>query len=150
VSKEAQQVLADADAEQRSKIILRWIGAAVLSRLRTNPSLEELDEFAQNKDFVSDTERAWLESLPRDRMYGELRLLYKQRRFAGDPSRRSPWAREPGGDRKPRPRAGGDFEGPPPSMPGDLLGKPDGRKGPPPPDAPPPGEPTGPPDSPGK
>jgi hypothetical protein len=135
VSKEAQKVLADADEHQRSRMILFWIGAAVLHRMRTNPSLEELDEFAQDKKLVSDQEREWLESLPRDRMYRELRVLYKQRRFAADPSRRFPWDRGPGGGRKPGPEGGPGFDGlPPPGFPGGPFGKPDGPPGPPPSD----------------
>jgi hypothetical protein len=148
VSKEAQQVLADADEKERSEIVLRWIGAAVLSLMRTNPSVEELDEFAHNRDFVSDAERAWLESLPRDSMLQQLRVLYKQRRFAGDASKKSPWDRGRGGSRQAGPGAGPDLGGPPPpGMPDGRLGKPDG---PPPLGDLPPAEPPVPPSDPGK
>ncbi|NLX54452.1 MAG: hypothetical protein GXY58_05005 [Planctomycetaceae bacterium] len=125
VSPEAQQVLANASPDERQRIVLFWIGAAVLSRMQTNPSLEELDQFVQDRNFVSDAERQWLESLPRDRMYRELRVWYKQRRFAGDPSKRSPWDRGPGSNRSPGWAGGSEFEGPSPSVTGPDLAAPD-------------------------
>ncbi|MCU0962451.1 MAG: hypothetical protein MUF48_20325 [Pirellulaceae bacterium] len=127
VSKPAQEVLALAGDEERSRVIQRWTGAAALSRLRTNPSVEELQQFAQES--LSDAERFRLESLPRDRMYRELRMLYSQRQFGGDPARGFPrfrrggdgaWQLPPGGPGDPPP------DGPPPPPPWD------GPKPPPP------------------
>jgi hypothetical protein len=132
VSPEAREVLAKAGEPERTRIIQWWIGAAVLSRMRTNPTLEELQKFAQES--LSDPERFRLESLPRDRMYRELRFLYSQRRFAGDPSRGFPWGRH-GGDRKPGPEGGPGFEGPPPPQgpgfpsPWEFPGQPRGDSG---------------------
>jgi hypothetical protein len=118
VSKDAREVLADADPERRSQIIRWWIGAAVLSHLGANPSLDELHKFAEES--LSEQQRLRLESLPADQMYRELRFLYNQQRF-GDPGRQFPWG--PGGP-----------AGPPPHPPGDPS---EGPKGPPPGGAPP-------------
>ncbi len=87
VSKEARDMLAKVSAEERSQVIQRWMGAAVFSRMRTNPSPEELQAFQES---LTQGERTRLESLPRDRMYRELRYLYSQRRFGGSPDRGSP------------------------------------------------------------
>jgi hypothetical protein len=89
--------------------------------------VEELQQFAQES--LSDAERFRLESLPRDRMYRELRMLYSQRQFGGDPARGFPrfrrggdgaWQLPPGGPGDPPP------DGPPPPPPWD------GPKPPPP------------------
>ena len=150
VSKEAQGVLNQAESAQaRSRIIRWWIGAAVLSRMRTEPSKDELHKFAQES--LSDQDRFRLESLPTDHMNRELRRLYNQRRFAGDPSRGFPWGRF-GGDRKPGPDGGPGFDGPPPpdgpgfpppwGPPGQEPREPGGRKEPPPGDEVTPPEPA--------
>jgi len=112
VSQEARAVLEKAEPHERSRIMRWWIGAAVLSRLRTSPpSLEELHQFAHES--LSDSERLRLESLPADQMYRELRFLYSQRRSPGDRGRGFPWG-PPGGQRPPGPGRGPDFDGPPP------------------------------------
>ena len=88
VSKEAQEVLAKADEHERSRIIQWWIGAAVLSRMRTNPSLEELQKFAQES--LSDAERFRLgESAPRSHVPGAA-VPVQPAPLRGDPSRRIP------------------------------------------------------------
>ena len=48
VSKEARDMLAKVSAEERSQVIQRWMGAAVFSRMRTNPSTEELQAFQES------------------------------------------------------------------------------------------------------
>jgi hypothetical protein len=140
VSKEARDMLTKVSAEERSQVIQRWMGAAVFSRMRTNPSSEELQAFQES---LTESERIRLESLPRDRMYRELRYMYSLRRFGGGPDHGGfPWGRR-GGDGQRGPEGGRAFDGPPPDGPGpppwDFRGPP-----PPPdrnrPDGPPPGE----------
>ncbi len=132
ISKEAREILARAkDDKERSEIIQNWTWAAVRSRMRVNPSNDELDKFAQT---LNENERFRLENLPREWMYRELRMMYGQKRFGGDPAR---WGRGGGkgrrwGDGPP------DGPGPPPSgfMQGPFApGLPPGG---PPPDGPPP------------
>jgi hypothetical protein len=144
VSKEARDMLAKVSAEERSQVIQRWMGAAVFSRMRTNPSTEELQAFQES---LTQSERTRLESLPRDRMYRELRYLYSLRRFGGAPDRGFPWGRR-GGSGQRGPEGGRGFEGPPREGPGgrppwDFPGKPprDFDR----PEGPPPGEGTPPP-----
>jgi hypothetical protein len=115
VSKEARDMLAKVSEEERSQVIQRWTWAAVWSRMRTNPSPEELQKFAQES--LGESERIRLESLPRDRMYRELRFLYGQRRFGGEPNRGPPWGRG-GGDGQHGPDGGRGFGGPLPDGPG--------------------------------
>ncbi|MHB8971183.1 MAG: hypothetical protein ACYC3X_17575 [Pirellulaceae bacterium] len=130
VSKEARDMLAKVSEEERSQVIQRWTWAAELSRMRTNPSPEELLKFAQES--LSEGDRRRLENSPRDRMYRELRFLYGQQRFGGEPNRGPPWVRR-GGDGQRRPDGGPRFDGPPPGgpppdgsgfqFPGDFPGK---------------------------
>ena len=75
----AKKVIEKATSEEeRSQIIQNWMRAAFWSGFR--PSLEDLDRFV--RESLSKEERERLESMPRDRMYHELRKLhsYKWRR----------------------------------------------------------------------
>ncbi|MHB0956420.1 MAG: hypothetical protein ACYC0X_10555 [Pirellulaceae bacterium] len=131
VSKEAANMLAKVTAEERTQIIQRWTGAAVFSRMRSNPSTEELQAFQESKEFqdsLSPSERSRLEGLPPDRLYRELRHLYSLNRFGGAPDRGPPWGRR-GGEGQRRSDGGRRFEGPRPDGPGgpppwDFPGKP--------------------------
>lgn len=131
ISKEAREILARAkDDKERSEIIQNWTWAAVRSRMRVNPSTDELDQFAQTLD---EKERFRLENLPRDRMYRELRWMYGQKRFGGEPGR-------PGrGGGKVRRWGDGPSDGPGPPPGGFLPGpfSPGPPSGGPPPDGPP-------------
>ncbi len=129
ISKEAREILARAkDDQERSAIIQNWTGWALFSRLRVNPSMDELDKFAQT---LEEKERFRLENLPRDRMYRELRWMYSQKRFEREPGRGGAKGRRwgvwpPDG---PGPPTGGFMQGPfPPGPP----------PGGPPPNGPPP------------
>ncbi len=111
LSPEARAVLGKAtnDAE-RSRIIQNWTRAADFSsRVPPRVSQEELDRFV--KDELSESERVYLESLPRDRMYRELRSKYYQKRFGPGPGGK-PGMRGPGGRRGSGGRPG--FDGRPP------------------------------------
>ncbi len=116
VSKHAREVLDQAGSDEaRSRIIRWWIGAAVLSRRRISPSIEELHEFAQKS--LSDDERARLESLPVEQMYRDLRILFYQHRYGADRGRLFPWGPR-GGGRLPGPEGTPGFGSPLPGGPG--------------------------------
>ncbi len=71
-SAEARTALKKATQEgERAGIIRSWMLAATFSRGPISP--EDLNHFV---DRLEDSEREWLESLPRDKMYPELRRLY--------------------------------------------------------------------------
>ena len=150
VSKEARDMLAKVSAEERSQVIQRWMGAAVFSRMRTNPSPEELQAFQES---LTQSERTRLESLPRDRMYRELRYLYSLRRFGGSPDRGFPWGRR-GGNGQRGPEGGRGFDRSRRSatvgFPREAAPRLRWAEGPPPGDAPPPPGPGPPPGPPGR
>jgi hypothetical protein len=79
LSREARALLSKApDDEARDHILDKWIGAAAFSRMWRQPSYEELEEFAKQLD---DQQREFLEGLPREQMYDELRKMYYRARF---------------------------------------------------------------------
>ncbi|MFO7908256.1 MAG: hypothetical protein ACQESR_03465 [Planctomycetota bacterium] len=83
VSREARDVLEKATEEgERTRIIQNWMRAAFLSRIMPPVNRKELDRFV--RESLSKDEREWLESMPRDRMYHELRKLYFRKRFHGE------------------------------------------------------------------
>jgi hypothetical protein len=105
LSREARDLLSQApDDQARNRTLDRWIGAATFSRMWRQPSFEQLEEFAKTLD---GQQREFLESLPREKMYDELRKLYYRARF---PDRgRGDGFRRPGrghGDRPPGPPGG--------------------------------------------
>ncbi len=80
VSRQARAVLEKATSNaERSQIILNWMRAAALSRIMPTIGPRELDRFV--RESLSREERERLESMPRDRMYHELRKLYFRKRF---------------------------------------------------------------------
>ena len=103
LSQEARGFLDKAPSDDdRSRIIQHWTGAAFAPRLPPI-SPEEMEQFVGS---LTDGERARLESLPRDRMYRDLRMMYFQKKW-GEYGKRKP----SGGRRGPGPRGG--FEGGP-------------------------------------
>lgn len=81
VSQPARDVLEKATEEgQELRIVQNWIRAAFLSRMMPPVNLADLDRFVREESLTKD-EREWLESLPRERMYHELRKLYFRERF---------------------------------------------------------------------
>ncbi len=80
VSRQARDVLEKATSSgERSQIIQNWMRAAALSRFMPAVSPRELDRFV--RESLSQEQRERLESMPRDRMYHELRKLYFRHRF---------------------------------------------------------------------
>jgi hypothetical protein len=126
VSQKARDALNAATKEgERSRIIQNWMRAASLSRFMPPVSPEALDRFV---DTLDKDDRAELESLPRDRMFAELRKLYfrKASRWG-----HGPWSGRGRGGRDERgfegrrgPRGGPPGQGPPRPPPGE--GKPPG------------------------
>ena len=83
LSREAREMLARAsNDEERDRVLNNWIRAATFSRMWKQPSAEELEEFAKNR--LSPPQRDYLESLPRDRMFDELRKMYYRDRIPPD------------------------------------------------------------------
>ncbi len=97
VSQDARETLDTAnDYADKLKIIRNWCGAADFSSHMPPPvSQEELDRFV--KEDLSESERAFLESLPRDKMYRELHNKYFQRRFRKPGMRMGPRGRRGSG-----------------------------------------------------
>ncbi len=79
LSREARDLLTKAsDDEERDRILDSWIRAATFSRMWRQPSSEELEKFAKK---LTPEQREHLESLPRERMFEELRKMYYRDRF---------------------------------------------------------------------
>ncbi|MCA9146709.1 MAG: hypothetical protein KDB05_28220 [Planctomycetales bacterium] len=76
----ARDTLAAArDDKERSQLIQTWTRAAIESRVRPPATKDEIERFLDQH--VTDEQRAYLESLPRERMRMELQRLYSQYRF---------------------------------------------------------------------
>ncbi|MCA9121365.1 MAG: hypothetical protein H6822_07895 [Planctomycetaceae bacterium] len=76
----ARDTLAAARGDkEREQLIQTWSRAAIESRIRPPVTKEEIQQFLE--DHVTTEQRAYLESLPRDRMRMELQRLYLQHRF---------------------------------------------------------------------
>lgn len=71
------------DASERKLIIQGWTRAAIESRLGPPVSKDELQRFWD--EHVTDEQREYLESLPRDRMKQELQRLYQRHHFNSKP-----------------------------------------------------------------
>lgn len=81
VSQQARKALANAtDEEERLQVIRNWMRAAAFSRFQPPVRPEELDRFVREGG-VTVEEREWLESLPRDRVFPELKRIYYRKRF---------------------------------------------------------------------
>jgi hypothetical protein len=107
VSREARELLDSLDDDQeRSRVLQTWIRAAWFSRMRPPIDRKDLDAFAAQQ--LDPQQREWLENLPRERMYHELRRIYSQdqfRQMTGDKGPRPPWS---GGGPPPGSRPRGD------------------------------------------
>ncbi|MBC8353879.1 MAG: hypothetical protein H8E66_17910 [Planctomycetes bacterium] len=75
------------DDNEREQLIQMWARAVIDSRVRPQVAKDEIQRFFEQK--VTDEQRAYLESLPRERMRIELQRLYYQYRFNGS-GRRGP------------------------------------------------------------
>lgn len=76
----ARDTLAAArDDKEREQLIQMWVRAAIDSRVRPQFTKDEMQQFLE--EHVSDEQRAYLESLPRERMRMELQQLYSRYRF---------------------------------------------------------------------
>ena len=84
----ARDTLAAArDEKEREQLIQMWSRAVMDSRVRPQVTKEEMQRFL--KEQVSNEQRAYLESLPPDRMRMELQRLYMRYRF-NNPGRPGP------------------------------------------------------------
>jgi hypothetical protein len=135
LSKEAQQELDKARQEGKLvELAERWMRATMFSR-RFVPQVspEELQRFYEQD--LEPREREYLESLPAERMQGELTRMYHAHRFRtmmetelpGFPRPGGPWGGR-GGPRSGSPGKPGGF-GPPGGGPGDGPGPPGRRPG---------------------
>jgi len=78
----ARDTLAAArDDKQREQLIQMWARAVIDSRVRPQVTKDEIQQFLE--EHVTDEQRAYLESLPRERMRMELQRLYARYRFNG-------------------------------------------------------------------
>ena len=67
------------DDKEREQLLQMWARAAIDSRVRPPVAKEEIQRFLD--EHVTDEQRAYLESLPRERMRMELQRLYARYRF---------------------------------------------------------------------
>lgn len=87
VSRQARDVLEKATEEgEQARMIQNWMRAAFLSRIMPPVNRRDLDRFV--RESLSKEEREWLESMPRERMYHELRKLYFRKRMRDERRRR--------------------------------------------------------------
>lgn len=94
--------------KEREQLIQVWARAVIDSRARPAVSKEEMQHFLTN--VITDEQRAYLESLPQDRMRMELQRLYMRHRFNGS---QGPGPFRPGGpgSNPPNGRRGGIMRG---------------------------------------
>ncbi|MDA1051139.1 MAG: hypothetical protein O3C40_11760 [Planctomycetota bacterium] len=71
------------DDKEREQLIQMWARAAIDSRVRPQVPKDELQRFLD--EHVTAEQRAYLESLPRERMRMELQRMYSRYRFNGPP-----------------------------------------------------------------
>ncbi|MBI2481067.1 MAG: hypothetical protein HYV60_21260 [Planctomycetia bacterium] len=85
----ARDTLAAArDEKEREQLIQMWARAVIDSHARPQVAKDEIQQFLD--EHVTDEQRAYLETLPRDRMRMELQRMYVQYRFKGVPLRPGP------------------------------------------------------------
>ena len=80
----ARDTLAAArDDKQREQLIQMWARGVIDSRVRPQISKDEIQRFLD--EHVTDEQRAYIESLPRERMRMELQRMYLRHRFNSQP-----------------------------------------------------------------
>ena len=85
----ARDTLASArDEQERERLIQMWARAVIDNRARPAASREDLQRFLQK--VATDEQRAYLESLPPERLRFELQRLYHNHRFNGSSRPMSP------------------------------------------------------------